>query len=158
MRKALVTTLIFGMILSAHALLPQAVSTSTRFGKLEVNRGGILVFKDIPVEPKIQVNTRIDLGTPFQIGDSDIVLVIDEGGTACPFQYHFVTLNRSGAHATKAFGTCNEATSIKRDGDSIIVRMRGYRGPFEPQAERQRATEERHTFAFHDGTVKEIGH
>src|SRR4051812_43346625 len=135
----------------------QGDSVQTRSGKLEVSRQGILLFKGHPVEPTIQANQELFLGTPFRIGHTDVVLVRNEGGTACPYLYSFVSVTQSGAAATREFGTCNEVTSVRRDGDSIVLKMRGYRGPFEPQAERLKATAEIHTFVFRDGTVTETG-
>jgi hypothetical protein len=157
MKQGFITTAILGAICCAPALHCQKPSVATRFGKLEVNQKGVLEFGGIPLEPGIQANARLDLGTPFRFGGYDVVLVTDEGGTACPFQYYFVTLRRSGVRATKPFGTCNEVMSLRRNGDSITLQMRGYRGPFEPPAERRRAARQNHTFVFRDGVVRETG-
>ena len=155
MNTARVTKILFLVLCAVPQLKGQADSVQTRFGELEVSQQRVLTFKGIPVEPRIQANNRLDIGRPFRIGDSDVALVTDEGGTACPFLYHFVSLRRSGATATKAFGTCNELTSVRREGDSIIVTMQGYQGPFEPPAERRRAMAEKHSFVFRNGTVTE---
>lgn len=134
----------------------QEDAVPTRYGQLAVNGEGVLLFRGAPVDPPIQANARLELGKPFRIGESDVVLVKDVGGTACPFQYYFVTLSPSGASHTTAFGTCNEITSIRQAGDSIVVRMHGYRGPFEPRSEREGALRESHIFEFQGGAVAEI--
>jgi hypothetical protein len=139
---------------SPDTIAPQD-SMATRFGELEVDKNGMLLFNRTPIRPHIQANSRLEIGKPFQIGDADVALITDEGGTACPVQYYFVTVTHSGARTTKAFGTCNELTSIWRKAGTIAVTMRGYLGPFEPPAERRRASEQKHTFVFENGVVME---
>jgi len=128
---------------------------STRFGSLTVGNNKELLFRGRSVVPSIVGNNGLDLGTPFHLKAEDVVLVTDNGGTACPYLYYFVTLNQSGAKGTTAFGTCNVANQVKRDGDSIRVTMHGYRGPFEPESERRSALRAVHVFVFRDGAVHE---
>jgi hypothetical protein len=99
----------------------------------------------------------LDLGEAFSIGERDVVLVTDNGGTACPHLYYFVTVSASSAKATPPFGTCNELSTIKRTGNSISVTMQGFRGPFEPAAEQRRAARRRHVFIYRAGVVTENG-
>jgi hypothetical protein len=141
---------------SPDTIAPQD-SMATRFGELEIDKSGILLFNRTPISPRIQANSRLGIGKPFQIGEADVALITDEGGTACPVQYYFVTVTNSGARATKAFGTCNELTSTQRKAGTITVTMRGYLGPFERPAQRRRASEQRHTFVFENGVVTESG-
>jgi hypothetical protein len=129
----------------------------TRFGTLAVNKDRMLLFKGKPLSPSVQGNSSLDLGTPFRIGATDVVLVTDNGGAACPVLYYFVTVSKSGAKHTPVFGTCEQLSSIKRSGNSILVRMRGFRGPFEPEADRRRAAMQRHLFIFSNGVVTENG-
>ncbi|HEX3684319.1 MAG TPA: hypothetical protein VHU83_17425 [Bryobacteraceae bacterium] len=142
---------------SALAQNSQLLQTKTRFGTLTLDDQNEVTFNARPLEPSIKVNSGMDMGTPFHIGPADVVLVIDYGGTACPVQYYFVTANKSGAKATPAFGTCAEETGIQRSGDSILVTMHGYRGPFEPDGERRKAARETHVFVYRDGAVTERG-
>lgn len=135
--------------------LPQ--DTVTRFGSLTVNREKTLEFNGRALEPAITGNNSLTLGEPIRLGATDVVLVRDNGGTACPFLYYFVTVSKSGAKATSSFGTCGEITEVKPAGKSITVVMPGYRGPFEPQKERKAAQRQKHTFTFRDGVVKEAG-
>lgn len=142
----------------AFAQLPQEPQkTSTRFGSLTVNDKRMLLFKGRPLDPPIEGNSSLDLGEPFRIGSADVVLVTDNGGTACPFLYYFVTVNRSGAKATPSFGTCGELASLKRTGNAVSLTMPGYRGPFEPEAEKRKAARQRHVFVFRSGGVTEDG-
>jgi len=148
-------------IINAHAQfsgLPQVPQKIiTRFGALTVAKERVLLFKGHNLEPSIEGNNSLNLGARYRVGANDVVLVMDSGGTACPFLYYFVIVNKDGARPTKSFGTCAELTSIKRSGDSTSINMKGFKGPFEPAAERRRATRERHVFVFHDGAVTENG-
>ena len=127
----------------------------TRFGSVTVDSAKILRFNERPLEPVIKGNNSLTLGEPMRIGATDVVLVRDDGGTACPFLYYFVIVSKSGAKATPSFGTCGEITDVKRVGKSISVVMPGYRGPFESQKERREAQQQKHTFIFSAGVVRE---
>lgn len=139
----------------AVAQSEQELRLATRFGVLTVGENRMLLFEGHPLEPPVQGNSGLDVGEPFHIGDSDVVLVTIIGGTACPYLYHFVTVNKNEAKATQSFGTCNQTTEVKRRGDSIQISMHGYRGPFEPAAERRKVAREKHIFEFKDGIVAE---
>lgn len=143
---------------AAHQALAQsepAYRVATRFGELSVRRDEVLRFNEQPLEPLLKGNDGLYVGNPFVIGESDVVLVTNVGGTACPRLYWFVSVTRSGARATPSFGTCSVALTVTRAGDTIRVTMRGYRGPFEPEAERSKAAAQTHVFVFHDGVVIE---
>jgi hypothetical protein len=132
-------------------------SVTTRFGAVSVSDGGVLLFKDVPVQPTVEANNRLDIGKPFQIGASDVVLVTDFGGTACPATFYFVTLTKGGAKVTPGFGTCSDLMKIKRSGNSISVSMPGYRGPTMSRRSQDRAARERHVFIYRAGVVTENG-
>jgi hypothetical protein len=143
---------------AAHEALAQAepaYRVATRFGELSVRRDEVLRFNEQPLEPLLKGNDGLYVGNPFVIGESDVVLLTNVGGTACPRLYWFVSVTRSGARATPSFGTCSAALTVTRAGDTIRVTMRGYRGPFEPEAERRKAAAQAHVFVFHDGVVTE---
>jgi hypothetical protein len=136
--------------------VPQlAQQVQSRFGALSVGDDTVLRFRGRRLQPSIKGGYSLNLGRPFRVGESDVVLVTNNGGTACPYLYYFVTLSESGAQATHSFGTCNAVISVKQQGESITLAMHGYRGPFEPEEERNKAVRETHTFVFHDGVVKE---
>lgn len=156
MRRLVMGTAALAILSGAFAQNSQELVSRTRFGTLEMDHGKV-IFKGQPLEPPIRMNSGMDLGEPFHIGATDVVLVTNYGGTACPAQYYFVTASKSGAKGTPAFGTCNDDATVKRMGDSILVTMHGYRGPFEPEAERTKAAHQTHVFAFRDGAVTERG-
>jgi hypothetical protein len=139
----------------ARAQSEPAYRVATRFGELSVRADEVLRFKERPLEPLLKGNNGLYVGNPFVMGDADVVLVTVVGGTACPDLYWFVTATSSGAQATPSFGTCAVALTVTRTGDTIRVTMRGYRGPFEPEAQQRKAAARTHLFVFHDGGVTE---
>ena len=126
---------------------------TTRFGSLTVDQDRSLLFRGRKLTPSVDGNNSLGLNNPIQIGDTDVVLVVDNGGTACPAMYYFVTVSKSGARATKPFGSCSDLTSVKQIGNSIRVTMPGYRGPHEPESVQLRAARQQHVFTFRAGVV-----
>jgi hypothetical protein len=72
-----------------------------------VNAVDMLLFRGRPLDPPVHGHNSLDLDHPFRIGETDVVRITDNGGTACPFLYCFVITNKSGGKATPSFGTCN---------------------------------------------------
>jgi len=145
------------LLAGASALAQETNTITTRFGALTVSDAGVLLFKGTPVQPTIEANNSLDLSQPYQIGVSDVVLVTDSGGTACPALYYFVTVTKSGAQVTPSFGTCSDLIKIKRTDESISVSMPGYQGPSESKRAQLRAARERHIFIYHAGVITENG-
>jgi hypothetical protein len=145
------------LLAACCAFAQEQAKHSTRFGSLSVGRNKELLFRGRALEPPIVGNNGLEVGAPFRVGAADVVLVTNNGGTACPYLYYFVSITRSEAKPTPSFGTCSVATSVNLRGNSISVTMHGYRGPFEPETERQRAAAEWHVFVFREGVVVESG-
>jgi hypothetical protein len=145
------------LLFSGSASAQEYDSITTRFGAVTVGEAGVLLFKDVPVEPRVEANNSLDLGQPYQIGAADVLLVTNNGGTACPVELYFVTVTKSGAKVTPAFGTCSDLIKIKRSGNTISVSMPGYRGPTMPRRSQERAARERHVFVYRAGVVTENG-
>jgi hypothetical protein len=141
----------------AQPLPQERQEVVTRFGSLTVNDDKELLFKGRGLTPSVGGNNSLSLNDPIQMGEADVVLVQDNGGTGCPSLYYFVTVSRTGARATKAFGTCGDVTSVKKVGDSIRVTMPGFRGPFESESVQLRAARQRHVFIFRAGVVTQNG-
>jgi hypothetical protein len=152
---------IFGitlLLLAGASVTAQETNTSsTRFGALTVSDAGVLLFKGTPVQPKLEANNSLDLSETYQVGVADVVLVTDNGGTACPATYYFVTLTKTGAKVSHAFGTCSDLIQVKRSGNSISVSMPGFLGPFESRRAQNRAAKETHVFIYRAGVVTENG-
>jgi len=153
-----------GTIAATISLVALSIGTSTgssaqgpaKSTGLTVSADGELLFHKHPLQPPIHANSSLEIGRAFHMGTADVVLVKDTGGTACPYLYYLVTIRGAKAEATPEFGSCTEVVSAAQKGNSIVLTMHGYRGPFEPEAERRKAARELRTFVFADGKVSEI--
>ncbi|HSS21702.1 MAG TPA: hypothetical protein VLL54_16635 [Pyrinomonadaceae bacterium] len=145
------------LLACAGASAQDTASTTTRFGDLTVSEDGVLLFKGGKVQPTVEANNNLDIGEPFQIGNADVVLVTDYGGTACPATYYFVTVTNAGAKVTPGFGSCSDLIKVKRTGNTISVSMPGYRGPTMPRRSQNQAAREKHVFIYRAGVVTENG-
>lgn len=149
------------LFLATAALLFSAATMAedipTRFGSLKINSEGTLLFKNRPFNPEIQGNNSLSVIGTYQVDNRDLVLIQDNGGTACPVQLYFVSVSTSGAKATSAFGTCAEVGAIKNNYDSISVTMPGYQGPFESKAAQRKASKEKHVYIFNGVVLTENG-
>ena len=152
---------IFGialLLLVGTSVVAQETNTiTTRFGALTVSDAGVLLFKGNGFNPPVEANNSLDLSEPYQIGATDAVLVTDNGGTACPALYYFVTTSKYGAKVTPVFGSCTDIIKVKRTGDSISVSMAGYAGPMESKRAQRKAALERHVFIYRAGRITENG-
>jgi hypothetical protein len=121
---------------------------------LSVGRNKELLFRGHALEPPIVGNNGLEVGVLFRIGAADVVLVTNNGGTACPYHY-LVSITTSEAKPTPSFGTCNVATSVNPRGNSISVTMHGYRRPFEPELKDGELRFNGMFFVFREGVVIE---
>lgn len=153
-----------GTIAATIALIALSIGTSTGSSAqgtakptgLTVNADGELLFRKHPLQPPIHANSSLEIGRVFHTDTGDVVLVKDTGGTACPYLYYLVSIRGAKAEATPEFGSCTQVVSASQKGESIVLTMHGYRGPFEPEAERRKAARELRTFVFAGGKVSEI--
>lgn len=134
-----------------------AEEINTRFGMLSTSEDNILLYKGKPVIPEIQGNNSLSFPSIHRIGDADVVLVQDNGGTGCPAFYQFLTINKNEIHQSAGFGTCSDLINVKKDGNSILVSMPGFRGPAEPQSAKAKAAREKHLYIYKAGIITENG-
>jgi len=145
------------------ASLSFAVSTALaedipiRFGSLKINDKNMLLFKNLPLEPEIQGNNSLSVIGTYQLGNNDVVLIQDNGGTACPALLYFVTVSTSGVKATSAFGTCSDLIDAKQASDSISVTMPGFWGPLGSKAAHRKAAKEKYVFVLKAGVLTQNG-
>lgn len=112
----------------------------TRFGLVSVREDDMrLLFKGKPVIPAIEGNSSLSIVAHYEIGQSDVLLLQNTGGTACPALFHFITVNATGLRATPEFGTCSDIiypTFNEKTG--VTVAMVGFSGSSEPAAEQRK--------------------
>lgn len=110
----------------------------------------------------VQGNNSLHLVAHFELPDRDIVLLQVTGGAACPALYRFATLTPQGIAVTPEFGTCSNIASVTLHDAQTggapkpLVTMTGFLGPFEPEAEQERAFMRLHRFALHQGLTLEL--
>jgi hypothetical protein len=115
----------------------------TRFGVISISEENILLFNGQPLSPTIQGNNSLSLADHNEGRQSDVLLVQDNGGTACPAQYYFVSISSTGAKPSKVFGTCSDLLKTAKKGEEILVSMPG--------------ASEDHVFSFSDSNVLDNG-
>lgn len=102
-------------------------------------------------------NQALAIVAGYQIGDADVVLLQNTGGAGCPALLRFVTVAAGQTHTTREFGTCSDLARIApgADGESLIVTMRGFAGPFEDEAVQARAAASTASFVYRNGELSE---
>lgn len=115
------TLFIFTSITSAGDVL-------TRYGKLSTNEDNILIFNGKVVKPEIQGNNSLSFPVVFKIGNTDVVLVQNNGGSACPALFNLLSITQSGTKKTPEFGTCSDLISHKQTASRITITMPKMRG------------------------------
>jgi len=121
-------------IFVSAALCVFYITSALADDKTAVIRGGKLSIVGEINEPKLLLNGKkilepetfsLDIVRTFAIGETDVVLVMDNsGGTACPVQYFFVTVTLQGtAKLSPEFGTCSDLAKSTQSGSKISVTM-----------------------------------
>jgi len=124
-----------------------------RFGSLKINHENVLLYNNHSLAPEIRGDRSLSVVSTYILGNSDVVLIQNNGGSACPALFHFVTVSNSGVKATSEFGTCTDLIDVKQKGSSIFVTMPGFRGPFEPLYDALKAAEEKHIYLYKAGVI-----
>lgn len=105
----------------------------------------------------LRVKASLSILGNYQLGASDILLIQDNGGSACPALFYFVAISASGVTATPAFGICSDLVKVKQKGDVVSVIMPGYQGPFSSKADHVKAAKQKHVFLYKGGLLTENG-
>ncbi|MCX7255929.1 MAG: hypothetical protein NTZ64_04125, partial [Polaromonas sp.] len=132
----------------------------TRYGVVSVREeGNLLLFKGKPVAPAIEGNSSLAIVANYEIGQSDVLLLQNTGGTACPALFRFITVSAAGLRTTPEFGSCSDIIYPTWDAKTatITITTNGFRGPFEPEADKQKAYMTKTVFRFANGQVTENG-
>jgi len=97
----------------------------TRYGHLTANEHSQLVLGSRLVKPAIQANSSLSIKESFRIGDDDLVIIENRGGTACPALFNFVLIGANGARSYPTFGTCSDIYQAEHSGNAVAVTMQG---------------------------------
>ena len=85
------------------------------------------------------VESRLaDFNKRDEIGMPDVLLLQNNGGSACPARYRFITVSASGIAASPEFGTCSDLIYPTGDARGVTVAMPAFAGPGQRAAPRRR--------------------
>jgi len=144
-----------GMV-SAVAGYEKAVKT--RYGVVSVSDDNLLLYRGKPVAPAVEGNSGLSIVASYELGKSDVLLLQNTGGSACPALFRFVTVGPAGVRPTPEFGTCSDIIFPTTDGKTgISVAMVGFAGPFESEAVQKKAGMTKKVFQYANGQIVENG-
>ena len=131
----------------------------TRFGLVSFNEDTrTLYYKGKEISPPIEGNNGLSIVNSYELGNNDVLLLLNDGGSACPAQYRFLTISAKGINATPEFGTCSDIIYPVSDlKTNITVSMIGYMGEGEPKAAQKKAAMTKYVYRFANGIVTENG-
>ena len=133
-------------------------SIKTRYGVLSVrDEGQLLMFKGKPVMPAVEGNSGLGIVAQYEQDKTDLVLIQNTGGTACPALFRFITVSAVGVRMTPEFGTCSDVIYPTINSESATITMNEFRGPFESEVEKQKTYMTKTVFRFANGRVTENG-
>ena len=127
-------------------------SMDTRRGTLAIGDDGTLRWRGRSVLPAVQANNSLSLVARHEVGRTDVLLLQNNGGSACPAQYRFITVSASGIAASPEFGTCSDLIYPTADERGVTVAMPAFAGPGQRAAPRRRVV-----FRYENGRVTENG-
>ncbi len=132
----------------------------TRFGVVSVREDdNLLLFKGKPVAPAIEGNSSLAIVANYEIGQTDVLLLQDNGGTACPALFRFITVSAAGLRTTPEFGSCSDIIYPSMDSktSTVTVTMNGFMGPANSEADKNKAYMTKTVFRFANGQMTENG-
>lgn len=134
----------------------------TRHGIVEADRDQLLLrYRGKPLLP--QDSGSYSIVRHVQMGAEDVLLVQNDGGTACPALFRFVTVSAKGASVSEEFGSCSDlAYAFVAEGppgqpEHMVVRMPGFKGPFESEQEQLRAARTRMEWTYANRRLTRVG-
>ena len=135
-------------------------SLKTRYGVVSVREEDqFLLFRGKPVKPAIEGNSSLSIVANYEMGQTDVLLLQNTGGTACPALFRVVYINPTGLRASPEFGTCSDIIYPRFDPKTgVTVSMIGFQGPFESAAAQRKAAMSKTVYRWTpDGRVTENG-
>jgi len=134
-------------------------SVKTRFGVISVRPDdNLLLFKGKPIAPSIEGNNGLSIVANYEMGKQDVVLVQNDGGSACAALFRFLTITGSGIRVSPEFGTCSDIIyPTLDDKGGVNIAMPDFSGPFEPAAKQPPARLSTKVFRYLGGQLFENG-
>lgn len=137
---------------SALSNTRQAVGT--RQGPLVIAEDNTLRLRGKPILPHVQGNNFLSIVMDYSIGNQDVILLQNTGGSACPALYQFIIVQAGSVKATPEFGSCSDIIYPRWDGQqTITIDMLGYFGPMGSEKEQRQAAMSKETYRYAQGRV-----
>ena len=121
----------------------------TRFGTLRINDDNELVLKKQKLKSPIEVNSGLSIAFVTEMGDKDVVVLRNAGGTACPELFTVMSLSAKGYQFSQEFGSCSGYVMVSFDkADNLKIDMTDFRGPFESEKEQLAALQRKVSYVY----------
>ncbi len=124
----------------------------TRHGPVAIADDDTLLFRGRRVLPAVESNSGLSLVAHHEVGKADVLLLQNNGGSACPARYRFITVSASGIAASPEFGTCSDLIYPTGDARGVTVAMPAFAGPGQRAAPRRRVV-----YRFENGHATDNG-
>ena len=117
-------------------------SLKTRYGVATVREDDqVFLFRGQPVKPTIEGNSGLSIVANYEMGQTDILLLQNTGGTACPALFHIVHVSPSGLRTSPEFGTCSDIIYPSFNPNAgVSISILDFQGPNEPPLAQRKAT------------------
>ncbi len=135
---------------------PSADGVTTPFGELTVS-DNVLLLNGKPVNPRVEGNNSLGFVAQVALKNRRAVLVQNNGGTACPATYRWVTISDGSYVISPEFGSCSDLVKVATVSETLVVTMPGFAGDLEPAAERKRAARTKMKYVYDGKTLTENG-
>lgn len=97
-------------------------SVKTRFGTLAVAADNVsLQMNGKPVLPGVAGNNSLSIVASYELGNADVLLVQNTGGSSCAAMYNFITLTKTSLRGSPEFGTCSDIIRVTSDLKSAVT-------------------------------------
>lgn len=115
------TILAATLAMSFNLASAQGAQMPTRFGTLSTNDQSILLLNGKPVKPEVEGNNRLKFVAVVQDDETDVAIIENVGGSACPLLIRIVTVSKGAPNVSPEFGSCSDLVSYTlRDGELQI--------------------------------------
>ena len=126
-RRFLLIPLLMALATGAASAFP-GDEQETRFGKLAVTEENLLKFNGKLVLPGIRGNNSLSFENTFRVGETDVVLLQNSGGSGCPAMFIVLAVSRSGVAQSPEFGTCSDLIRTSLEGDILTLTQPRFHG------------------------------
>lgn len=101
-----------------------ATVAQTRYLKLTITDNNVLLVNDKQFSKNVEGEGNLSFINTYQLENTDVTIIQDTGGTACPALFYMVVTNKSSAVVSPKFGTCTDLITVINSPNDITVTMK----------------------------------